>query len=177
MAWTCGGGHIKLPPPPLLLFALVGGQISPPLFLCCAFLSAGDTLPLPLPAALLPLLLPTLVTPLPYPSARRPLPRQWLRLQAADLASARGASGGSTSGKAWGGAVKPQEVEIGRVLRAADSVATRVAGGGSGVSSGHGRRRRSSHGRRYRRQTSGRWVKALEVELGRGLYAADLASA
>ncbi|BAD81242.1 hypothetical protein [Oryza sativa Japonica Group] len=96
---------------------------------------------------------------------------------AADLASARGASGGSTSGKAWGGAVKPQEVEIGRVLRAADSVAARVAGGGSGVSSGHGRRRRSSHGRRYRRQTSGRWVKALEVELGRGLYAADLASA
>uniref|UniRef100_A0A0E0FJP4 AP2/ERF domain-containing protein n=1 Tax=Oryza nivara TaxID=4536 RepID=A0A0E0FJP4_ORYNI len=118
MAWTCGGGHIKLPPPPLLLFALT-----------------------------------------------------------ADLASTRGASGGGTSGKAWGGAVKPQEVEIGRVLRAADSVAARVAGGGSGVCSGHGRRRRSSHGRRYRRQTSGRWVKALEVELGRGLYAADLASA
>lgn len=140
-----------------------GGQISP-------FSVAHSYL-------LLPLLLPTLVTPLPYPSARRPLPRQWLRLQAADLASARGASGGSTSGKAWGGAVKPQEVEIGRVLRAADSVAARVAGGGSGVSSGHGRRRRSSHGRRYRQQTSGRWVKALEVELGRGLYAADLASA
>lgn len=149
-----------------------GVQISPPLLLCCAFLSAGDILPLLLPAALLPLL-PTLVTPLPYPSARRPLPRQWLRLQTADLASARG----GTSGKAWGGAVKPQEVEIGRVLRAVDSVAARVAGGGSGVCSGHGRRRRSSHGRRYRRQTSGRWVKALEVELGRGLYAADLASA
>uniref|UniRef100_A0A0E0AQS0 Uncharacterized protein n=1 Tax=Oryza glumipatula TaxID=40148 RepID=A0A0E0AQS0_9ORYZ len=48
----------------------------------------------------------------------------------------------------------------------------RVAGGRSGVGSG-----RALWAAEYRRRSSGRWVKVLEVELGHGLHAADLASA